>query len=363
METSRLAAGGGFREMLRRLPAGFDLEQTARESKAFRRAREVHNAADLLRLALLYGSCGLSLDGVATLAEIEAIAELSKVAVMKRLQKAAPWLERLLEALLAERTPQPLRALKRPLRLIDGTTLSAPGSRQPDWRFHLVFDIGSRRLDGLTLTPAKSGESLARVAVRKGDLVMTDRGFVRPDDLRGVREAGADFLARLGSRQLRLLDNTGKRLDLLRAIHKSARDGLFDQPVQIAHGSHAKFQPIAARLIVMPLSPEASAKAKKRLRRAAQREVYSPSRTAVKAAEHLILITSVTPDILSATQVADLYRLRWQIELAIKRLKSLAELRGLPAKTEHLARTWIAANLITALIAEDLTIEVLDSPP
>jgi IS4 transposase len=305
----------------------------------------------------------LSLDGVATLAEIEDIAELSKVAVMKRLRKAAPWLERLLEAVLAERIPQPLSALKRPLRLIDGTTLSAPGRSKPDWRFHLVFDVGSRRLDALTLTSAKSGESLARVAIREGDLVMADRGFVRPDDLRGVHEAGAGFLARLGSRQLRLLDQAGRRFDVMRAIHKSARDGLFDQPVQIAHGRNAKFQPVAARLIVMPLSPEAAARGKKRLQRAAQRERYAPSRAALKAAEHLILITSVTPDILAASQVADLYRLRWQIELAIKRLKSIAELSGLPAKTPDLARTWMAANLITALIAEDLTIEVLDAPP
>jgi IS4 transposase len=305
----------------------------------------------------------LSLSGVATLAETEAIAQLSNVAVMKRLRRAAPWLEQVAEAILAERTPQPLTALKRPLRLIDGTTLSAPGRKQPDWRFHLVFDVGGRRLDGLTLTPASSGESLSRVSVREGDLLMADRGFVRPDDLRRVRDAGADFLARLGSRQLRLLDGNGERFDLSSALHGSARDGVFDQPVQIAHGRNAKFQPIEARLIVMPLSPAAAAKATQRLRRAAQREVYSLSTAALKAAEHLILITSVSPDVLSATQVADVYRLRWQIELAIKRLKSLAELRGLPAKNPDLARTWIAANLITALIAEDLAIEVLDSPP
>jgi hypothetical protein len=362
MDTSMIRTGG-FGELLERLPPSFDLEQTAREYNAFSRAREVRSAADLLRLALLYGSCGLSLSGVATLAETEAIAQLSNVAVMKRLQGAAPWLERLAEAILAERTPQPLTALKRPLRLIDGTTLSAPGRNRPDWRFHLVFDVGSRRLDGLTLTPASSGESLTRVPVREGDLVMTDRGFVRPDDLRCVRDAGADFLARLGSRQLRLLDRNGERFDISSALHESTRHGLFDQPVQIAHGRNAKFQLIAARLIVMPLSPEAAAKAQQRLRRAAQREVYSLSPTALKAAEHLILITSVAPNVLNATQVADLYRLRWQIELAIKRLKSLAELRGLPAKNPDLARAWIAANLITALIAEDLVIEVLDSPP
>ncbi len=77
-------------------------------------------------MALLYGACGLSLRAVAAIAELEEIATLSDVAVMKRLQAAAPWLERLLGAILAERVPQGLSKLGRSLRLIDGTTLSAP---------------------------------------------------------------------------------------------------------------------------------------------------------------------------------------------------------------------------------------------
>ena len=354
---------GGYRELLGRLPVDFDLEATARESGAFARSRAVRDAAGLLRLALLYGACGLSLRAVAAIAELEEIATLSDVAVMKRLQAAAPWLERLLGAILAERVPQGLSKLGRSLRLIDGTTLSAPGRRRPDWRLHVSFDLMGRRIDELTLTPARQGESLSRLTLRAGDLVVADRGFVRPNDLRTAVEAGGDFLNRLGSRQLRLLTAKGQRFDIRQALLVSARKGLFDQPVLIAHGRNARFEPVPARLVVLPLSPEAAVKARQRLARAAQREVYTPSQTAVAATEHLILITSIPASDIDPNDLADLYRLRWQIELAIKRLKSLAELKGLPARNPQLARTWIYANLIVALIAEDLAIEVLDLPP
>lgn len=44
------------------------------------------------------------------------------------------------------------------------------------------------------------------------------------------------------------------------------------------------------------------------------------------------------------------YRLRWQVELALKRLKGLLGLDRLPAMSEALARSWLLAHLILALL-------------
>ena len=52
-----------------------------------------------------------------------------------------------------------------------------------------------------------------------------------------------------------------------------------------------------------------------------------------------------------ALQVARLYRLRWQVELAIKRLKSLLRIDRLPAKSPDLARAWLAANCHSGWVA------------
>ena len=53
-----------------------------------------------------------------------------------------------------------------------------------------------------------------------------------------------------------------------------------------------------------------------------------------------------------ARQLGALYRLRWQIELLFKRLKSLLHLDRLPAKDPALARAWLHAHLLIALLVE-----------
>ena len=55
--------------------------------------------------------------------------------------------------------------------------------------------------------------------------------------------------------------------------------------------------------------------------------------------------------------------MRWQIELAFKRLKSILRLDRLPAKTEGLARAWIATHLLLALLIEDTAAELADASP
>ncbi|MGL3104469.1 hypothetical protein [Bradyrhizobium sp. BR 1432] len=51
------------------------------------------------------------------------------------------------------------------------------------------------------------------------------------------------------------------------------------------------------------------------------------------------------------------------MELAFKRFKSLAGLDMLPAKKPELARAWIYARLIVAIIAEQIAGQVPDSSP
>ena len=54
----------------------------------------------------------------------------------------------------------------------------------------------------------------------------------------------------------------------------------------------------------------------------------------------------------SAAAVMELYRQRWQIELAIKRLKSLLGLGHLPKKDPPSARAWLHGKLFVSLLVE-----------
>src|SRR5258707_2794036 len=79
-----LQLGQGWDRLLSRFGSARELEVTAKASGALLRCREIKNAGDLLRLALAYGPCGMSLRVAAAWAETIGLGSLSAVAVLKR---------------------------------------------------------------------------------------------------------------------------------------------------------------------------------------------------------------------------------------------------------------------------------------
>jgi hypothetical protein len=76
-----------------------------------------------------------------------------------------------------------------------------------------------------------------------------------------------------------------------------------------------------------------------------------------------MLLMSVPANNMTTSEVLDAYRLRWQVEIAFKRLKSGLGIHKLPAKDSQLARSWLMAHLIIALMIDEAVTHVLDSPP
>jgi len=76
----------------------------------------------------------------------------------------------------------------------------------------------------------------------------------------------------------------------------------------------------------------------------------------------MMLLTSLSPASATAEEIVRLYRMRWQVELAFKRLKSLGGFATLQASDPRLARTWLLAHLIAVVLIEASLGEDLDSP-
>ena len=74
----------------------------------------------------------------------------------------------------------------------------------------------------------------------------------------------------------------------------------------------------------------------------------------LELAEYVVVLTSLSPKTVSASQVLTLYRGRWQIELVFKRLKSLLGVGELAKYDPDSARAWLQAKLLTALLMERL---------
>jgi IS4 transposase len=352
-------------EVRSRLPADFDLEATARVRGAFSRAREVKNAETLLRLALAYGGCGMSLRETCAWAEASGIASLSDPSLLERLGKAAPWLGDIVGALIAEQAKVPAgRWAGYRLRALDGTSICQPGADRTTWRLHVGYDLATGQVDQLELTDGHGAENLQRLSYAPGDIVLGDRYYAKPRDLRPVIEAGADFIVRTGWNSLRLLLADGEPFDLFAALAAQAEQQ-GEVQVRIHEGATgiAPPAPLILRLVIRRKDPEQAQAEHQRLLKDAKKRGKQPDPRSLEAAKYILLLTSLPADAFAAADVLALYRFRWQIELAFKRMKSLAGLAGLPAKKPELARAWIYARLIVVLMAEQIAGQAPEFPP
>jgi Transposase DDE domain len=102
---------------------------------------------------------------------------------------------------------------------------------------------------------------------------------------------------------------------------------------------------VAAGLIIARKPPEATERQHKKLRRKASRLRQKTDPRTVKAAGFMMLLTSLSPGSATPEEVVRLYRMRWQVELAFKRLKSLGGFAALRAgfSLSYCPRTGTAA--------------------
>lgn len=69
---------------------------------------------------------------------------------------------------------------------------------------------------------------------------------------------------------------------------------------------------------------------------------------------HVMVFSTFSPQRFSTAEILQWYRLRWQVELLFKRLKSLAALGHLPKSDDQSARAWVYGKLFVALLTEQV---------
>jgi hypothetical protein len=362
-------------DILDRLPPDLDLDQLARETKALRRRRAITDGGDLLRLGLAHGPGGMSLPQTAAWARLSGICEISAPALIERLHRSAAFFAAITQRLLAARAPPPASPWHgRCLRLHDSSSLSQPGSKGSNWRIHAVYDLGSASFSDLIVTDERGAESLTRGRPVEGAIAIADRGYARANDMAAFlrpydENKAGDFIVRIGWNSLRTENHDGSPFDLLALLTKmSEHPAAPDNPMPeewsglALYGRGKRISRVPVRLVIMPLPPDKIERARKKIRRIATKQQTRLKPGTLIAAGFLILATSL-PAAFAAADLCAVYRLRWQIELAFKRLKSLIRVDLLPTRTEAGGRSWIYPHLILALLTEDICQEILESSP
>lgn len=339
--------GSQWRYVLAMLPD--DLNVSPEAKLTVQRRREVEDAGDLLRLALAYSVCDFSLRETAVWAEAINIGRLSHVAVRKRLQKAADWMGYLVLRWLQDHGLQTSVA-PAAVRLVDASVVCKPGSKGTDWRVHMRLDLASERITGVELTDGHGGETLQRHEIAEGEIVVADRGYGYRTSAAHVIAAGGHVVLRIGSNAFPLKTRQGAAVGLLERGGLLSPGEIGDWPVRFDWEGVER----DGRLVVLHKSAPAAEHESKRVLHESRSKGRETAPDTIEAAAYIFVFTDLPEAEFTAVQILELYRLRWQVEIAFKRLKSVLHLDKLRAKTPELSKTYLYGKLLAALIIDEM---------
>ena len=312
-----------------------DLEESARSKGALLRCRNVPNAGALLPMALAYGVSDLSLKDVAAWASSLQVAEITGPGLFYRLREAEAWLEHVLGEALADGIAPATAAW--PVRVVDATVINGPGEKAVQWRAHVWINPATGGFRRVELTDNSGGEKLGRHGIERGEVILGDRAYATARGLYAVREVGAHAVVRFTPANLRTCDDKRQRVYLARYEAQVPLVGAVEFAVTIP----------------VPPPPTKSHKiwkTSKAIDWISARAIAARTRSG----QVFWIMTTIDAAELPALQAMALYRLRWQIELLFKRLKSLLHLDTLPSRQGPTAKSWMLARLIAAALAQRL---------
>jgi hypothetical protein len=186
-------------------------------------------------------------------------------------------------------------------------------------------------------------------------VLVTDRYYARVRCFQATLAAGSDFITRIGWQSLALYDTAGQRVDIIALLRDDAPP---HEHVVRVNGIDRDL-----RLLIQAMPAEVAERQRVlRARRASKKSQQLDPRTA-QTAGFLMLLTSLPAQAVPTERIIASYRDRWQVEIGFKRLKTLGRLDALPSADPVLARTWLLAHLITAVLTDDLANEIVGFPP
>ena len=352
---STKSADENWQVLLRFLPRQW--KRQARLLGALKRQRKVDTPEKLLRLLMMHLADGCSLKETVTRAEAGNLAHISAVALMKRLRSSAEWLRWVAVSLLKRRglpveKPEWLHDYN--VRTVDASVINEPGSRGTDWRLHYGLQLFGLHCDAFNITRPDVGESFTNFAVSGGDLLIGDRAYCGLRGMHYVKKCQGEFIVRYRHRSCGLQERDGSDFALLKELSSLGVGQVGEWQLFI---TGAKYKPLLIRLCAIRKSEEAAKRAIENALKQASKKQKTVSPETLELQRYVILLGSLARNVISPNHVMEIYRCRWQVELAFKRLKSIMGLGHLPKKDLESAKAWLHGKIVVALLVQAIVDE------
>jgi Transposase DDE domain len=142
----------------------------------------------------------------------------------------------------------------------------------------------------------------------------------------------------------------GQRVDLMQVLREQPWETSRTLDVRVQAPSLGE---VHGSIHAYRLSEEQAHGARQRIRTQSRKKGHTPKDTTLFWAGGVLVFTTVAPSLLSAETISALYRVRWQIEIAIKRWKRVFDVGKLRAKEgSPLAEVWWLGKLLYAVVVE-----------
>jgi hypothetical protein len=328
-------------------------EQMASDGGALRRLRGFSDVGRLLRTLLIHLLDGTSLRQTVVQAKQMGIADVSDVALLKRLNASGDWFRQMACSLMRQTVSEDsLSVLPKDydVVLVDATCISKPASTGTDWRVHYSIGLPSLECRTLIVSDKSVGETLRNFVSAPKRVFIGDRGYSCRSGIAHVVGQGGHVVIRMNTANLPLRMRHGKEFRLLEHLRKLATREIGEWDVMFDYEN----QLIAGRVCAIKKSRISAELAREKIILAASKKQKTPRPETLEAAGYIFVFTTMESTVISASKILEMYRGRWQIELAFKRLKSLLELGALPKKDPEGAKAWIYGKLFSAMLIESL---------
>jgi hypothetical protein len=209
--------------------------------------------------------------------------------------------------------------------------------------------LGNLCLDGLEITDKYGGESLARFEAQNNEIFVADGAYPFVSGMAPILNAGAGLIVRINWRNVPVRGPDGQRFEIIPWLKTLST---LSEKLIWMNTPQGWFQ---FRLIAAPIPPDKLEEARRRARLRHQRKQKPLNENTLLAAGFVLLLTNLSAETWPSRLIVTLYRMRWQIELYIKRLKSLLEFDHLRAKDPRVVQTYLLAKVLIALMVDEMT--------
>jgi len=344
---------------MKELPTGY--EEACFNEKAIQRKRGISDPDNLMMLALFHLLNGCSLTEVSVIAELAKLGKVSDVAFMKRFENCNEWFKWIISELVtggAASYQKPAWLAPYNVNAVDASDMAEKGRSGRIYRLHFALDLFKMESRQYNITTNKVGETLRNFEITSNDLFIADRVYATLCGIEHCLSGGGNCIIRLRKNSFKLQDAAGEPIDLLKRLQPLNDGETLDLNV-FATGSEGK--KIALRMCAKRKTAEAILQTQEKLRRKESKKQAKISAEAKEFNEYIVLITTLLGEI-TAEQILETYRFRWQTEMYFKRLKSIMDFGELPKRRSESVMAWLNGKLMIALLIEKVLGKTIFSP-